>query len=90
MNVKEYIASGVLELYVSGALSNEENFEVSKNAEKYPEILKEIKAIEASILALSKEAYPITYTTNFKALKKKMDAEINSVEVVQHLSLIHI
>ncbi len=59
MDVKEYISSGILELYVAGTLSEQENLEVSKNAELYPDIKAEILAIEASILALSKAAAPV-------------------------------
>ena len=39
MDVKEYIASGKLELYVAGALSTEENLEVQHYAIQYPEIM---------------------------------------------------
>ncbi|WP_394750902.1 anti-sigma factor [Spongiimicrobium salis] len=58
MDSKAYIASGILELYVAGKLSADENLEVAKYAETYPEIKKEIEAIEASILQLSKIAAP--------------------------------
>jgi len=57
MDIEKYIASGVLELYVAGTLSEEENREVHRNAEQYPEIMQEIEAIEASILALSSAAF---------------------------------
>ncbi|SMG25517.1 anti-sigma factor [Arenibacter troitsensis] len=60
MDTKEYIASGILELYVAGTLSELENLEVYLNAEKYPEIKKEIEEIEASILSLSKSVSPGT------------------------------
>tara|TARA_R110002051_G_scaffold24624_1_gene60903 strand:- start:3903 stop:4697 length:795 start_codon:yes stop_codon:yes gene_type:complete len=58
MDVNKYITSGILELYVAGTLSEEENLEVNRNAEQYPEIKEEILAIEAAILALSKAAAP--------------------------------
>ncbi|MEG3659733.1 anti-sigma factor [Arenibacter palladensis] len=60
MDTKEYIASGILELYVAGTLSELENLEVYLNAEKYPEIKKEIEDIEASVLSLSKSVSPGT------------------------------
>lgn len=59
MDVNKYITSGILELYVAGTLSEEENLEVNRNAEQYPEIKKEILAIETAILALSKAAAPM-------------------------------
>lgn len=58
MDVEEYIASGVLELYLTGTLLEEENFEVYQNALKYPEIKEEIWAIEAAIRELSKSVFP--------------------------------
>lgn len=58
MDVQEYIASGILELYVAGLLSAEENLEIEAYAKEYPTIQKEIEAIEASILALSQKASP--------------------------------
>ncbi|MCK0145609.1 anti-sigma factor [Arenibacter sp. F26102] len=60
MDTKEYIASGILELYVAGTLSDIENLEVYLNAQKYPEIKKEIEAIEASVLSLSGTVSPGT------------------------------
>lgn len=60
MDTKEYIASGILELYVAGTLSDIENLEVYLNGEKYPEIKKEIEAIEASVLSLSRTVSPGT------------------------------
>lgn len=44
--VKAYIESGVLELYVLGHLTAEEQLEVEAMAAKYPEVKKEIDAIE--------------------------------------------
>ena len=53
MNIKEYISSGVLELYVAGSLSEKENAEVFKMMEKHPEVLAEVKSIEAAIVTLT-------------------------------------
>jgi hypothetical protein len=58
MDTKEYIASGILELYVAGTLTELENLEVYLNAEKYPDIKKEIENIEASVLSLTKSVSP--------------------------------
>lgn len=65
MDVNEYIASGILELYVAGVLSEKENLEVNGYANQFPEIKEEIIAIEASILELSRrstnaEPYPFS------------------------------
>lgn len=58
MEVEKYIASGILELYVAGLLTEEENIEVHENANKYPEIKHEILAIEAAILELTQSVSP--------------------------------
>ncbi len=56
MDVNEYIASGILELYVAGVLSEKENLEVNGYANQFPEIKAEIIAIEATILELSRRS----------------------------------
>ena len=75
MDVNKYITSGILELYVAGTLSEEENLEVSQYAEQYPEIKEEILSIEAAILALSKAAAPVHYgSKGFKDIEKRIEA----------------
>ncbi len=51
MNIKEYISSGILELYVLGLLSPEENQEVNRMIEQYPELHSEVLAIEKTVKA---------------------------------------
>lgn len=77
MNIEEYISSGKLELYVAGLLSEEENMQIHTDAAQYPELKKEIEAIEASILVLSKSAAS-NYSTkeNYPLIK----STINSIE----------
>lgn len=58
MEVEKYIESGILELYVAGLLSEEENLEVHQHAAKHPEIKNEILSIEAAILELTKAVAP--------------------------------
>ncbi|WP_419211885.1 anti-sigma factor domain-containing protein [Maribacter sp. X9] len=78
MNVKEYIASGILELYVAGVLSEKENLEIANYAKEYPEIQKEIEAIEASILELSKKVSPgLNYS--FKSLMERINKDIKVI-----------
>lgn len=45
MNIGEYIASGILELYVAGNLTEAEAREVEAMAKQYPEVQREIDAI---------------------------------------------
>jgi anti-sigma-K factor RskA len=73
MDVEKYISSGILELYVAGALTEEQNREVHQNAIDYPAIQEEIIAIEASILELSKVISPkIVEKKGFEDLKVRI------------------
>ncbi|AFK03811.1 Anti-sigma-K factor RskA [Emticicia oligotrophica DSM 17448] len=49
MNIKEYIASGIIESYVLGLASTEEVAEIEQLAMQYPEIKAEIRAIEEAL-----------------------------------------
>lgn len=80
MDVEKYIASGILELYVAGILSEKENLEIANYAKEYPEIKKEIEEIEASILELSRKASP-GYHYSFKALMNRINGEVKVVDM---------
>ncbi|MGB6150372.1 MAG: anti-sigma factor [Pricia sp.] len=83
MEVDNYIASGILELYVAGLLTEEENLEVHQNANQYPEIKKEISAIEAAILELTKAVSPkYTDRKGFADVKVRI-GERKDTKVVQ-------
>ena len=49
MDIKEFIASGILEHYVLGLTSEEEAQQVQAYAEQYPEVRKELDAIELAL-----------------------------------------
>ncbi|MCO6489169.1 MAG: anti-sigma factor [Phaeodactylibacter sp.] len=49
MDIRSYISSGILEHYVLGRLSPQEEAEVEKFAEQYPEIREELDAIEVAM-----------------------------------------
>ncbi|WP_396603199.1 anti-sigma factor domain-containing protein [Algibacter sp. R77976] len=53
MDIKAYIESGILELYVAGSLSEKENEEVYALMQKHPEVLQEVLEIEAAIVKLT-------------------------------------
>ena len=72
MENKEYIASGILELYVYGLLSEAENEEIANRAKNDPEIQAEIVAIEKSIVALSSSFSPFNSVGNFDRIKEKL------------------
>ncbi|MEX1188692.1 MAG: anti-sigma factor [Bacteroidia bacterium] len=56
MNIKEYIESGIIELYAMDALSPEEKGEVEANIERYPELKSELDAVQEG-LSLFAEIY---------------------------------
>lgn len=49
MEAKEFIESGILELYASGALDKNERDEVELMAKKFPEVAAELNAIQLSL-----------------------------------------
>lgn len=80
METKEYIASGILELYVYGSLSEVESEEVATMAKKDPEINAQIIAIEKSMLALSSSFAPFQSAENYAKIKEKLN--LNTPEVI--------
>ena len=60
MNIKEYIMSGVVELYVAGALCEEDARELESLATQHPELKQEIEQVERAleIYALSNQTEP--------------------------------
>lgn len=74
MDVNKYIASGILELYVAGQLSEKENSEVHQLAMEHPEIAAEIESIEAAVLALAQTAAP-SRKPQFKTLETKLSGK---------------
>lgn len=78
MDVQNYIASGILELYIAGALSEKENLEIATYAKEYPEIEKEIEEIEASILELTERTATIA-PHSFQSVKDKLNASETKV-----------
>lgn len=81
MDIATYIASGILELYVAGQLSEEENREVARMAGEYPEIQAEIEAIEKAILALSKAAKPTNSSVSFAPILTKISGNADSISI---------
>lgn len=56
MDIKKYIESGILELYIAGSLSEKENEEVYLTIQKNPELLTEVLSIENAIVKLTAAA----------------------------------
>jgi anti-sigma-K factor RskA len=79
MDTKEYIESGILELYVYGLLSETENIKVSTMAKNNAEINEEIIAIEKGIVALSSSFSPFHSVANFEKIKAKLELKHSGV-----------
>jgi anti-sigma-K factor RskA len=73
MNSKEYIESGILELYVYGLLDEKQNQEIYELSKKDKEIEKEILSIEKSIVSLSTSFSPFLSSQNFEKIKNKLE-----------------
>lgn len=58
IDIKKYIDTGVLELYVFGNLSEAESREVSSLVAEHPEIREEVEHIEEAMIRLSRAAAP--------------------------------
>ncbi|MFK7750877.1 MAG: anti-sigma factor [Kordia sp.] len=85
MDSKEYIASGILELYVAGALSEKENEAVHAMMQQYPEVMQEVLSIEAAIVNLTAATATKNTTGLFDTIKEKLqlsDAVLNETPVI--------
>ena len=82
MNIEEYIASGILELYVAGSLSEKENEEVHAAIQKYPELLAEVESIENAILQLTAATYQ-GEVASFESLKNQLAQKESKVIPIQ-------
>jgi anti-sigma-K factor RskA len=79
METKEYIESGILELYVYGLLTESESMEVAAMSKKHVEINDEIIAIEKAIVALSSSFSPFHSVANFEKIKAKLELKHGKV-----------
>ena len=58
MSAKDYLDTGMLELYVFGQLTEKESIEISEAIAKHPELQQEVNEIESFLIALSSKASP--------------------------------
>ncbi|TBN04839.1 anti-sigma factor [Hyunsoonleella flava] len=82
MDINAYIASGVLELYVAGALSEKENAEVYALIQKHPEILQEVLEIEAAVVKLTSSTSQRNNLHILENVKKELGFDGNDTKVV--------
>lgn len=88
MNVEEYIASGILELYVAGALSEKENQEVYEAMQQHPEILAEVLKIEEAVVKLTASVGPIAADQHWEHLNEKLNSD-GKIRSLDHRQTIH-
>lgn len=72
MEVRAYIESGILELYVFGTLNDSETQEVAQMAEKHPEIKEEIISIEKAVISLSYSMAPHLSAANYDRIRENL------------------
>lgn len=86
LNIKEYIQSGVLELYAAGALSVEETREVEAMAAKYAEVQTELTAIQDALVS-----YSASFKKNPKPeLRRAVLDKIDEIEGVRNSNILSI
>lgn len=79
MNIQDYLESGILELYVYGALPEEESEEVTRFLKQYPEIEKEVEEIEAALMNLSAAVAPNNPQFLINSIKDKLSFRNNQI-----------
>jgi anti-sigma-K factor RskA len=72
MDIKKYIASGILELYIAGSLSEKENEEVFVFLKENPELFVEIISIENAIVKLTAATSKKDTRDLFAAIEKEL------------------
>ena len=82
MNSREYIESGILELYVFGKLSEDEMAEVQQMAADNPSIRTEIAAIEKAVINLSHSVSPNISSETYDKIRQQLLAA-NDEKVIQ-------
>jgi hypothetical protein len=88
MDIKSYIASGILELYVAGSLSEAENEAVYQMMQQYPEVSEEVIAIEAAIIKLTAGVAPEgSRSVIYKAVKEQLDLTDSNIDETKVMPL---
>lgn len=72
MDSKEFIESGILELYVFGTLTEEENQQVQQMASQHPDVKEEIDAIEKAVINLSQSVAPHLSAKNYEKIRQRL------------------
>lgn len=86
MDTKQYIDTGILELYVYGLLDETENTAIATLAIEQNEIKNEILAIEKAIISLSSSFSPFLSVENFEKIKIKLALKHQKQPDLQRIS----
>lgn len=82
MNIKDYIESGILELYVAGKLSENECEDVYNKMMEYPEVLDEVIKIEQAIIKLTSAVSPPDSTISFNEINNIINNDNRKTKVI--------
>ncbi|MDG5492195.1 anti-sigma factor [Psychroserpens sp. SPM9] len=82
MDIKNYIESGILELFVAGQLTENENKAVQEMMLKHPEVLQEVLEIESAVIKLSSAMAPGDNKHLLQLIKDKLQLGGKTVKVV--------
>lgn len=82
MDTKAYIESGILELFVAGQLTEEENKAVQEVLLKHPEVLQEVLEIETAVIKLSSAMAPSDNAHLLQLIKNQLKHDGRDVKVV--------
>lgn len=85
-DINEYVHSGILELYVYGALTEAESDEVSATLKQYPEIQEEVAQIENSLMQLSAAAAPYNPEQMISNIKQKLSRNEKVIPITRKKS----
>ncbi len=80
MNVQEYIASGILESYLLGELTDKEREEVEAMAREHPEVEQELKLVEETLERTARETAITPPPAIGKALMQEFTSSPGSAE----------
>jgi anti-sigma-K factor RskA len=81
MDIKAYIESGILELYVAGQLSEKENQDVYDLLQQHPELLQEVLEIESAVVKLTAAVSP--RANDFSSIREQLNSSNTKVIPLQ-------
>lgn len=82
MDLKAYIESGILELYVTGQLSEKENQEVYELMRQHPDILQEVLEIESALMKLGAAISPGVSNATITIIKEHLNFKGENQKVI--------